>query len=165
MVPTKLKAFALFVDGRRIAQIKELTLPKITIKTEEFRPGGADVPVKVDMGMEALASEFTFEEYDRELLKLAGILPGGDTPVVARGSLEGPLGVRAIIATLRGMFSEVDPGSWKAGDDSLLKLKHDARYYRYEDDGQELIEIDIENSIRKIGGTDQLASRRTALGI
>ncbi len=165
MVPNKIKAFTAFVDGRRIAQIKELTLPKFKIKTEDYRPGGADMPVAVDMGMEAISADMTFEEYDRDALKLVGILPGGDTPVTFRGSIEGDAGTEAVVITMRGMFSETDPGNWKAGDDTSLKLTLALRYYRYEQGGEEIIEIDVENMVRKIGGVDQLAERRAALNI
>lgn len=165
MVPNKIKAFSCFVDGRRIAQIKELTLPKIKVKTEEFRPGGADLPTKVDMGLEALSAEMTFEEYDKDALKLVGVMPGGITPVVFRGSIEGDGDPEAVIITMRGMFADTDPGNWKAGDDSMLKLTLECRYYKYEQGGEEIIEIDIDNTVRSIGGTDQLAARRAALGI
>jgi len=165
MVPNKIKAFSCFVDGRRIAQIKELTLPKIKIKTEEFRPGGADIPVDMDMGMEKLTAEMVFEEYDREALKLVGIHPGGNTPVTFRGSIEGDGDPQGIIITMRGLFTETDPGNWKAGDDNTLTLMLSLRYYRYEQGGEEIYEIDVENTVRKIGGVDQLAARRQLLGV
>jgi len=38
-------------------------------------------------------------------------------------------------------------------------------YYRLEKDGEELWEIDIENGVRVIGGVDQLAELRRAMGI
>ena len=53
-----LKNFNLFVDGRGYAgKAEEVTPPKLTIKTEEFRGGGMDVPAAVDMGMEKLEAK------------------------------------------------------------------------------------------------------------
>ncbi|SMG63879.1 Phage major tail tube protein, partial [methanotrophic bacterial endosymbiont of Bathymodiolus sp.] len=59
MLDDILKNMALFVDGRGFAgNVEELTLPKLTLKTEEFRNGGMDAPIEVEMGMEKLESEF-----------------------------------------------------------------------------------------------------------
>jgi P2 family phage contractile tail tube protein len=38
------------------------------------------------------------------------------------------------------------------------------RYARLEMDGEEMYEIDLVNAKRVIGGTDQMASARTAMG-
>ena len=49
--PRVLRGFDVFVDGRGYAgKVEELELPKLSIKTEEFRAGGMDVPVELDMG-------------------------------------------------------------------------------------------------------------------
>ncbi|WP_410541965.1 phage major tail tube protein [Wolbachia endosymbiont (group A) of Portevinia maculata] len=65
MLPKILKNFNVFVDGRGYAgKIDEITLPKLTIKTEEYRAGGMDIPINIDMGMEKLEADFTFAEYD-----------------------------------------------------------------------------------------------------
>ena len=48
-----LKNMSLFVDGRGYAgNVDELNLPKLALKTEEFRGGGMDAPIEIDMGME-----------------------------------------------------------------------------------------------------------------
>ncbi len=55
MLPKILRNFNVFVDGRGYAgKIEEITLPKLTIKTEEYRAGGMDIPISIDMGMEKL---------------------------------------------------------------------------------------------------------------
>ena len=49
--PRVLKGFNLFVDGRGYAgKVEELELPKLTIKTEEFRSGGMVAPVELGRG-------------------------------------------------------------------------------------------------------------------
>lgn len=51
MLPKILKNFNVFVDGRGHAgKIDEIMLPKLTIKTEEYRAGGMDIPINIDMG-------------------------------------------------------------------------------------------------------------------
>ncbi len=76
MLDDILKNMALFVDGRGYAgNVEELTLPKLTMKTEEFRGGGMDAPIEVEMGMEKLECEFTLTRFDKEALKLFGLAP------------------------------------------------------------------------------------------
>ncbi len=50
MLPKILRNFNVFVDGRGYAgKIDEITLPKLTIKTEEYRAGGMDIPINIDI--------------------------------------------------------------------------------------------------------------------
>ncbi len=50
MLPKILKNFNVFVDGRGYAgRIDEISLPKLAIKTEEYRAGGMDIPVSIDI--------------------------------------------------------------------------------------------------------------------
>ena len=55
--PRVLKNMNLFVDGRGYAgRVDEIELPKLTLKTEEHRAGGMDVPVLIDLGMDKMES-------------------------------------------------------------------------------------------------------------
>ena len=57
MLPRTLRNFSLFVDGTGYAgKVTELTLPTLTIQNEEYRAGGLDAPIAIDMGMEALTA-------------------------------------------------------------------------------------------------------------
>nr|VFK48182.1 MAG: hypothetical protein BECKTC1821E_GA0114239_11055 [Candidatus Kentron sp. TC]VFK50703.1 MAG: hypothetical protein BECKTC1821D_GA0114238_111715 [Candidatus Kentron sp. TC]VFK59839.1 MAG: hypothetical protein BECKTC1821F_GA0114240_10385 [Candidatus Kentron sp. TC] len=83
-----LKKMTLFVDGFGMAgKVAELTPPKLTMKTEEFRGGGMDVPVDIEMGMEKLEAAFTLKGYNAEVLKRFGLAPGKQVPLTLRGSL------------------------------------------------------------------------------
>jgi len=168
MLPKILKNFNVFVDGRGYAgRIDEISLPKLAIKTEEYRAGGMDIPVSIDMGMEKLESELTFAEYDSELFRLFGLINNNAVSLTLRGGLQGNGNSEAesVVVNLRGLFKELDFGSWKPAEKATLKCIIAANYYKLTIDGKELIEIDAENMIRKIDGVDQMASMRTALGI
>jgi len=71
----------------------------------------------------------------------------------------------SVVVNLRGLFKELDFGSWKPAEKATLKCIIAANYYKLTIDGRELIEIDAENMIRKIDGIDQMAPMQTALGI
>ncbi len=166
MIPKILKNFNAFVDGRGYAgRVDEITLPKLTIKTEEHRAGGMDVPVEIDMGMEKLEAELTFAEYDVELFRLFGLIDGNAVSLTLRGAIQADGEAEPIVVNLRGSFREVDAGTWKAGDKATLKCMVAVRYYRLTINGDSVIEIDAENMIRIIGGEDQMATIRQAIGI
>ncbi len=166
MLPKILKNFSAFVDGRGYAgRVDEITLPKLSIKTEEYRGGGMDVPIDIDLGMEKLEAEITFSEYDPELFRLFGIMDNSTVNFTLRGGLQGTGDAAPVVINLRGKIKELDSGSWKAGDKATLKCMIAIFYYKLTIDRRELIEIDAENMIRKINGVDQLSSMRQALGV
>ena len=167
MLPRTLRNFSLFMDGVGFAgRVTELTLPTISIQTEEYRGGGLDVPVPIDMGMEALTCSFTLAEYDTDLLKMVGLYDQGTLSLTARGALQrGPEDAVAMICNLTGSITSFDPGSLEAGSLTEATFEMGVRYYKLAIANEDLIEVDVENMTRVIGGTDQLASVRTALGI
>lgn len=166
MLPRLVKNFAVFIDGRAYnGRADEVELPKLTIKTEEHRAGGMDAPVEVDMGMEKLECKVTLSDYDPEVAKLIGLYNAG-TQIVLRGAIQRqgepaqPVEIR-----MRGGVKELDRGSWKAGDKATTSVSIACMSYSERINGEEVVNIDVENMIRTIGGVDQLAEVRSALGI
>ena len=118
------KNLNLFVYGRGYAgQIDEFNAPKLTLQTEEFRAGGMDLPIDVTMGMEKLVTDFSLKAYDRNVLALFGVAEGNEVPFVAREALESFDGtVTAVVHTMRGKITEIDPGTSKPGELPVLKV-------------------------------------------
>ncbi|MFM9500773.1 phage major tail tube protein, partial [Streptomyces galilaeus] len=49
MLPQVIRAMNLFADGKGYAGVvEEVTPPKLTLKTEEFKAGGMDAPLELD---------------------------------------------------------------------------------------------------------------------
>jgi P2 family phage contractile tail tube protein len=167
MLNNILKNMNLFVDGRGYAgNVEELTPPKLTFKIEEFRNGGMDAPVEVEMGMDKLEASFSLTKYDADVLKLFGLAPGNTKPLTFRGSIISEDGAEnPVVIQLQGMLKEVDQGSWKPGDKATLKGTVACRYYKHTVAGIVVHEIDIPNMIRNVGGVDQLAATRKNLGM
>lgn len=161
------KNLNLFVDGRGYAgQIEEFNAPKLALVTEEFRAGGMDAPVELTMGMEKLEADFSLISYDRDVLSLFGVAEGQFVPFVAREALESFDGtVTPVVHTMRGKIREIDPGTSKAGDKPSLKVAMALVYYKLQHGDTTVIEVDVENMVRTINGTDALASTRAALGL
>ncbi|MGE4299816.1 MAG: phage major tail tube protein [Desulfovibrionaceae bacterium] len=166
-IPKVLKNFTVFVDGVGYAgKVAECEPPKLKVKREDFNAGGMAGPRKMDMGLEAMEATMTFEEYSPELFKQFGLVPGGEVGVTMRGAMQANTpDAQAIIAVLRGKFHEDDLGTWKPGDKSQFKLTMDVHYYKLTINGEDLREIDMDNGVRIINGTDQMASVREALGL
>ena len=166
-IPRVLKNFSLFVDGRGLAgTVSTLTLPTLTTKMEEFRGGGMDAPVDIDMGMEKLEVSFELFDYEENVLSLYGLADGAATQVTARGALrrDGEAAVPMVV-NMTGVIKEMDPGDWAAGDQTSMTCSMSLRYLKVTIGGREVVEIDKVNMIRRINGADQLESIRTAIGV
>ncbi|MFM7469816.1 MAG: phage major tail tube protein [Vampirovibrionales bacterium] len=163
-----LKNFSLFLNGDSYkGKAEDVTPPKFTFKTEEYRLGGMDVPLNVEMGMEALTLSFTLMAYNKEALKLMGntLLP---TRFVLKGALQDELvgTIQPVEIVAVGRFKSVDLGQWKAGEASKIQFESMALpYYSYSQNGELLHLIDVNNMVRVINGFDQLAAQRLALGL
>ena len=165
--PRVLKNMNLFVDGRGYAgRVDEIELPKLTLKTEEHRAGGMDVPVEIDLGMEKLETSLTIADYDPDVFKLFGLLDRQDTPVTVRGAIQRQgEAAQPVVVSLRGGWKEIDSGTWKPGDKSTLKVSAALNYFKLTIAGEEVVEVDAKNLVRKVGGVDQMSEIRKAVGL
>lgn len=162
-----LKNFAVFIDGKGYAgNIKEAQLPALTLVTEEFRAGGMDAGVKVEMGQEALDCSVTLSEFDQLALAQWGVGEGYQVPLVFKGALESLDGsVESVHVAMRGKVVSMTPSAWTPGSEATIKLDLNLTTYRYEQNGVIIHDIDIPNMKRVIGSIDRLAEQRAALGI
>lgn len=161
-----LKAFSVFVDGRGYAgEVSEFQPPKLALTTEDFRAGGMDAPLALETGMEKLECTMTMPKNCADMLSLFGLTTGDNTPITARGSLESWDGTKTpVVIQMRGRMRACESGAWKGGESAAQTYTFDLSYYKREQGGVVLHEIDIINMIRIIGGVDQLEARRNALG-
>ncbi len=167
-LPRKIKNFATFVDGVSYAgEMPEVTLPKLARKMDDYRSGGMNAPVKADFGMEGMEAELTAAGYMSDLFKSWGTLRHDGVMLRFAGALQADDGenVDALEIVMRGRFSEIDPGSAKAGEATAIKYKAALSYYKLTVNGETLIEIDAVNMIEMVNGVDRLAESRAALGI
>ncbi|MCX8017175.1 MAG: phage major tail tube protein [Rhodocyclaceae bacterium] len=167
-LPKVLKNMNLFVDGRGYAgRVDEIQLPKLALKTEEHRAGGMDAPIEIELGMEKLEAELTVSDYDAELFRLFGLLESRSVPLTLRGAVQaqGQPQAQPVVVQLQGGIRSLEPSAWKPGDKSTIKASVAAHYYKLSINGADLIEIDLLNLVRRVGGVDQLASVRQAIGV
>jgi len=73
MIPQVLFNTNLFVDGINFkGDVPSLSLPKLVVKTDEYRGGGMAGPVEMDMGLEKMEASFTTNGVRREAMKFLG---------------------------------------------------------------------------------------------
>ncbi|MDJ0824252.1 MAG: phage major tail tube protein [Rhodobacter sp.] len=162
--PRKVKNYNAFLDGvSYFGKVDEATLPVPKLSTEDHRGAGMDAPVAIDMGMEAMTASITLAEWPAEVLTKLGTRQQLVLRPAAMGETD--FSADTYIATMRGRITTAHPETLKTGGDNPMKLDMAVDFYRLEKDGEELLEIDIENAVRTIGGVDQLADIRRAMGI
>lgn len=166
MRPEVLKNLNMFLDGRgKAGRIEEFVTPKITHKVEEFRGGGMNAPIELEMGMEKLEASFTIKEHVKENAASLGLLDGQSIQITLRGAVDTGNEVKSIVIQMRGRAKEMDQGTWKPGEDTPIKFALSLDYYKYLIAGSEVLEIDVLNFIYKVNGRDKLEEQRKALGL
>lgn len=161
------KNINLFIDGRGMAgQLNEFTPPVLEQLTEEYRGGGMLGPIKLPMGLAALAASFSLIKYDADVLALFGVVAGQQINCTAREALESHDGtVTAVAHVMRGKLVKLDSGTVEPGKPTPLQGEMTLTYYRLEHGGRVLQEVDLENMVHIVDGVDQLAGQRAALGL
>jgi uncharacterized protein len=167
-LPSKLKNFNVFADGVSfVGQVPEVELPKLSRKMEEFRGGGMNGPVEIDLGTEKLEMGLTMGGFVAGMFKAWGAAKHDAVAVRFAGAYQrdDTGDVDAIEVYVRGRYKEIEPGNAKAGDNADQKGTMSLSYYRLVANGETLIEIDLVNFIENVGGVDRLAQQRRAIGI
>lgn len=168
MTPRILKNFSVFVNGRGLVGLADsCTLPEVSLKTDEYRGGGMDGSVEIDMGTDPLMAKFSMKDPDPIILGLVGRTNYNSALITMRGSfVRDADGSRvSVVATLGGRIKKGSPGDWKSGEAASFDFEVSVNYYRLLVGGVEVYEVDVENMIRRINGVDQLAGIRADIGL
>ena len=146
MLPNILVDLNSFVDGEgHTGRVNELKPPKITKKMTELFNGGMAAPVKVAHGYEAMMAELSFQDPPTKLLKLLENNQLNGVPVRFIGTYHDPNSQGRTVnyeIVMTGSMQELDPGSWKRGEQPMNKYVFALAYYRVDWDGETVIEID-----------------------
>jgi len=167
-LPRVLKHFNIFNDGNSyLNEATEITLPQLQRKMEEFQSGGMDMPIKTDMGGEAMTLEFTCGGLMEDALRQFGSQSHDAVGLRFAGSYQRDDGTAtsAVEVTVRGRHSLIDMGSAKKGDAGAFKVTTELSYYKLAIDNDDVIEVDVLNMKMIVNGTDLMEEHRTAIGI
>jgi P2 family phage contractile tail tube protein len=165
-LPRKLKDLTLFNDGQRyLGEVASVTLPKLTRKFEEWRGGGMDAAVKMDMGGEAMEMEWALGGPMVEVLTqfgdtdIAGVL----LRFVGAWQRDDESDLDRVEIVIRGRHEEIDMGEAKPGEGGEFKVKTALAYYKLTWNGVTVIEADVLAGTLIVGGVDRRAAIRNAL--
>ena len=162
------KNFSLYVDGFGFAgNVDEYTPPVLASQVEDYRAGGMDTSVAVEMGQEKMEASFKISSISPEVLRLWGVAPGTTVPLIVRGALE-DIGTNEITVekfTQRGTIRSVEWDAITPGAKAGLTFTMDVREFQYELNGSVIHDIDVLNMKRIVNGVDRLEQLRAAIGI
>ena len=167
-LPRKIKNFVLFNEGNSyLGEVDEVTLPKLTRKTEDWQSGGMAGPIKADFGMEGLELEWKAGGVLRDVLTQWGAMKHDAVGLRFAAALQADDSeeIQALEVVVRGRHTELDHGKAKAGDKTEFTVKSALSYYKLSIDNEVLIEIDLVNMVEIVDGIDRLEGVRNALGI
>jgi len=165
-IPKIIKNFNLLVDGQGFAGLcDEVTLPDLAINAIEHRAGGMDAPVSLDMGMELMELSFMLAEHSPVVFRQFGLINQNAVQCTFRAAQANDTEVVPYVIHTRGMYVNNNLGTIQNTDKAPLEATMHLRYFRMILDGEDLIEIDVDNMIRVVNGVDQLEAQRAALNI
>jgi P2 family phage contractile tail tube protein len=160
--PQTIKTLNLFVDGDGYAgALDDVQLPNLVIKTEDY-DGAGDVAIALDVGMEKLMLEATINQMEKNLYKLFG---KKGVNLTGRAGVSEDGKIIPVIVNMTGTMNEIGGDPLKRNSVVGTKIKIDLDYYALTIDGDQVVEIDVINNIRKIDGVDQLSEARAAAGL
>lgn len=168
MLPRTLKNFNVFVNTHSWSGVaEEVTIPKITKKTEDFRGAGMIGDVALVMGYEKMEGEVVYAGFDVKQYRQLGVCGTSDLPVRFVGIYErqDDCSIQNVEIYTRGVATELDPGSSKNGEKTETKMTYNYSYYRLEVDGVIEVELDFINGTEKFGGSDLAAEIKKLLGV
>lgn len=167
-LPRKLKNMTLFNDGQSyLGEVASVTLPNLARQMEEWRGGGMDGPVKIDMGQQALELEWKCGGFMRDVCRQYGVTTVAGVMLRFVGAYQNDQTgtVDQVEIVVRGRHEEISPGEAKPGDDTEFGAKTACAYYKLSVNGETDVEIDLLNMVFISGGVDRLAEIRNALGV
>jgi P2 family phage contractile tail tube protein len=165
-IPKVIKNMNMIMDGRGYAGlVDEVTLPELTIVTEEHRAGGMDAPIPLDMGMEQLEMSFISAEHSPNIYGMFGHQNQNVVPLTFRAAMVDDTDVWPYILKVTGLITGLSGGTVQNGQKSPLEVTMGLRFYNLVINEEELVYIDVPNMIRRIQGVDHLQLQREALGL
>ena len=130
-LPKTLKNLNLFIQGQGYAgRVISIQLPQIVVKTTEHNAGLFSA-YPIDLGLDALKTEFVLAEYSKEGQNLVGKI-GSAVSLMARGTLTNDeANSTGVSVTMRGNISSYSPSSWQVGQMTADKYTMACTYLKF----------------------------------
>ncbi len=165
-LPRIQRNMALSINGVGFAGTCEsVTPPTLTRLTEDFRAGGMDGTIRIDMGQEAMEMTIVVAGTDHSLLQHLGMLSRG-VPITLRTANQAQgSGVDNVTYKATGSWSVYDMGEMAMGAKNTTTITAQLTHFEIIDAGDEVLFVDVPNMVCRLRGVDILKEQRDALGV
>lgn len=155
--------FCVFAGLSLAGRVVDFKHPDLEFKTDNANLAGVLGETSIPLDLAALKSEMTLKDVNRTMMGRFG--KSTNIPIVIRAAAADLNDtVSALKITLGGRVNKLESGTWKPGDAATQKYSIDLDYYKYEDDGETLFEIDKVNNVLIVDGVDLWKDKRAAMG-
>jgi P2 family phage contractile tail tube protein len=160
----------IYADGNSfLGRAEEINLPLVKFKNGEHKALGMIGAIEYFSGIEKLEGKIKWNCYYPEVMRKTAN-PFEAIKLQVRASLETYEGGSRVsqvpvVCYITAQSKDFPLGNFKQHDNVELENNYGATYCKMEVDGEEIIEIDVEANIFKVGGEDLLAQYRANLGI
>jgi len=162
-----LRFHTVFVEGINYhLDIEDAQIPGMADQMEDFRGGGMDGAIDVELGIEKAKASMMMLSLNPALLQRAGLASGKRTRVTFRGHTVSEFtdDEKDVLCIVEGRIS-ANPKAWKSGSKTGVEYPISGiSYYKLLIGGELMWERDIPNMIRRVGNIDQLLTARRSLG-
>lgn len=168
MLDNILRDFTVFLDGiGKLGDAETVKLPALVKKVEEYRGGGMDMPVEIDLGKEKMEAEVTLSQWDPQIYSLFGLHSNIEgTPLTFRGHVISSEGTtKGVVVHMRGFIKGIAQDTVAPAKKNEKVFTFALSYYKHVMDGQLLIELSAKDLIHNVGGVDLSAAKRNNLGL
>lgn len=168
MIQDILRDFILYNGAdKMVGRIESFTAPTLERMVEDVRMSGMDTSMPVDMGMVAMEASWITTGIDAGTYAGFGLITS-TTPIAVsvRAALIDPVTGKPtpVIIKLNGPITKIEPAAWKVGERPGLTTTMKPIFYSLTHGGKPIIEVDVINGTRLVGGVDQMSALRAITG-
>lgn len=160
--------FSININGYGHAGDGEMcSLPKIKKKMEEFQGGGMLFPRKRAVGYQALDFSCDLSSFDPTVLGTCGLYGANQNLVFSvAGFMDGDNNAQHTVnCQMAGEVEQLDPGDWAPGKKSKLKFQATLSAIQLVIDNVTIWDLDAQNGVYAVNGTNFYSAVKTALGL
>lgn len=156
--------YCVFVGGVSLAgRVTKFEHPDLEWATEIANLAGILGSTTIRLDLKELKAKLGLKDVNRTMMALFG--REKDIPIVIRAAARAvDDSVDPLKITLMGKVNKLSSGAWEPGKAADQSYEIDLDYYKYEDNGEVVYEIDKFNGVLIVDGVDIWRDMRAALG-